>query len=236
MAVMEIAAQNRNIKEQKNKVIRRKGLIPAVVFSKKSSRGEKDVVTFSVNAKDFSKVYSEAGESALVTVKLEGNGEFKALISEVQYEPISLEPIHVSFHEVDLTEKISAEIPVEVINEDACQAVKSGLGIIITVLSEIEVEALPENLPQHFEVDVSQLKEVGDVLTIEQAIKVDTSKVEILAGMDEVVIKLDFAEQQEIVEEEGPVTVDEVEVTEKGKTDADADSEPEAAGKDKSDS
>lgn len=218
---MEILTKERKIKEIKPAALRREGLIPGIVFSKKSSKGETETKPVSIKIDDFKKIYAEAGESTLVTLKPESNGTdpYQVLISDVQRHPISLEPIHASFYEVDLTEEITANVPIEIINDESHPLVKSGEGIVITVLSEIEVKCLPQNLPPAFEVDATALKEVGDVLTIADAIKIDTTKVELLAEQEEVIVKMDFAEQLEEEADEG--SVDDVEVITGAKPDED---------------
>ena len=212
---MEISAKERNITGSKVKRIRQEGLIPGSIFSTKSSRANNDSLSISIDAIEFLKLYKDAGESTIVSVNVEGKGTKECLISEIQRHPVSLDITNVSLYEVDLTEKITANIPVDFINEDKNAAIKAGDAILITVLSEIEVECLPRDLPQHFEVDVSQMKEVGEVLAIEDVIKVDETKITILTDKTEVLVKLDYAVQAEIVEEE--VSVDDVEVEDKTK-------------------
>lgn len=202
---MEITAKKRQVKGSKINSYRKQGLIPGVIFSKLTSRGEKPTTEVFLDSMEFKKLYKDAGESTLITLKVDSDPERKVLINEVQFDPITLEPIHVSFYRVDLTQKINAPIPVEIINEEACFPVTSGAGILLTVLDEIEVECLPTDLPSAFEVDVSVLKEVGDVLTVADAIKVDPQKVEIKNNPEEIVIKVDYAEQLEVEEEESSV-------------------------------
>lgn len=202
---MEILAKERELnktKENKPKNIRKTGYIPAIVFSKKSSQGKEETMPILVKLGDFVTVFAEAGESQLVTLKVGQEGEKNVLISDVQVHPLTMEPIHASFFEVDMKQEITAAIPVEVINADEHPKVKANEGIIITIISEIEVTCLPKDLPHNFEVDALALKEVGDVLTIKQAIKYDSEKVKLSLDPEEVVLKLDFAEQIQAVEEE----------------------------------
>lgn len=214
---MEILAKSRQIKKTNLNQSRKDGFIPGIVFSKKSSQGETETHPILLNVDDFKKVYAEAGESTLVEIKIDEDKSVQVLISEVQRHPITWDFMHVAFYQVDLTEKITADIPIELVNEDAHPVVKAGDGIIITTLSEIEVRCLPQDLPSEFTVDVLALKEVGDVLTIADAINVDPEKVELLAEQEEVIVKLDYAEQLEVVDEEEPRDVDDVEVETKGK-------------------
>lgn len=221
---MEISAKQRKIKGSKVKQLRNEGLIPGSIFSTKISRENLDSIQISLDKIAFSKLYKDAGESTIIKVVIENDKTRECLISEVQLNPITLDPINVSFYEVDLTEKITANIPIEVINEELNLLIKSGEAILLTVLSEVEVECLPRDLPSHFEIDVSQMKEIGVMISIADGIQVDESKVEILTDKTEILVKLDFAEQKEIETKE-EMSVDDVKVEEKGKKEDEENSE-----------
>jgi large subunit ribosomal protein L25 len=208
---MELLGEKREITGSKVKKLREIGLIPAIIFSKKASRGIVPTTPITVVFKEFIKIYKEAGESTLIDLKIKGDQERKVLISEVQKHPVTLDPIHVSFYKVDLTEKITANIPITLINEEECRPVKTKEGSLLQVLNEVEIECLPSDLPSVFEVDVSVMQNVGDALTVKDCIKVDPAKVDLKEGLEEIVVKVDFAEQL-VVEEEEPVSVDQVEV------------------------
>lgn len=229
---MEISAKQRTIKGSKVSRLRKEGLVIGSIFSTKSSREKNDSIQISLDQTDFDKLYKEAGESTLIKVVVEKDKTRECLISEVQYHPVTLSLTNVNFYEVDLTSKITANIPVEIIGEELNPIIKAGEAILLSVLSEIEVECLPRDLPQHFEIDVSQMKEIGEMISIADAIHVDESKVTILTDKTEVLVKLDYAEQKELeVEEEK--SVEDVEVEEKGKKE---DGEGEESSKESDDS
>jgi len=207
---MELLAEKRDIKGAKVKSLKRKGIIPGVVFSTKSSQGKGDVLNIQLPQLAFKKVYAVAGESALIDLSV-GDDKKDVLIKDIQLDPISLLPIHVSFFEVDMSQPIETEIPIILINEDQCEPVTANLGILITLLDRVHVRSLPKNIPASFEVDVSVLKNVEDVLTVKDAIKVDSEKVEILSDPDEALVKVDFKEQLEVADET-PASVDDVAV------------------------
>jgi len=108
----------------------------------------------------------------------------------------------VGFYKPDLTEKIEAQVPVEVIGEESNEFLKNGTGIALQLLQEITVEALPEDLPHEFQVDVSKLTELGQGVTIAD-LNYDKAKVTI-PDLDptEMVIRLDkVTVEEEPVEE-----------------------------------
>ena len=154
-------------------------------------------MSIAVKKLDFERAYRAAGESTLIDVLVEGEKEPRpVLVSEIQFDPATSQPIHVSFHQVALKEKVTANVPVAVIGEAA--AVKNGLGVLLTLLDEIEVEAYPRDLPKEFVVDVSNLTEVGQGIEIKD-LQVDP-KVEIKAEPDELIVKIDYlAKEEEVV-------------------------------------
>ncbi len=191
---MELTAQTRTSFGKKSKNLKYEQKIPAVIFGKGIPS-----VSVSIDLMKFSKAYKEAGETTLVTLNLD-NGIEKVLIKDVQFGPVSSKPIHVGFYKVNLKEKISANIPVHVIGEDKNEAIKSGNGLVLMLLSEITVEALPTDLPHSFNVDVSKLN-LDQGVTVNQ-LSYDKNKVEILgAEPEELILKIGTAQMVEEVEE-----------------------------------
>ena len=197
---MEIAAENRTQLGKKSKKLRLDRKLPAVVFSKGV-----ESLPLTVDYNQFVKVFDEAGETTLVDLKHSGISE-KVLIKDLQLDPVTGNPIHVSFQKVNLKEKITADIPVEIVGEEKNELLKSGEGLVLQLLNEITVEALPTDLPHKFEVDVSKITEVGEGLKISD-LEYDREKVELIDHEpDELVVKIDKATMEEEVEEVAPVT------------------------------
>lgn len=208
---MQITAQVRKEVGKKNKNLRAQNNLPGVVMEK--GMASTPVV---MDAVAFGKVFKEAGETSLIDFNLvgglgdsgiSGDKNFKVLVSEVQLHPVSLKPIHAVFRKVDLKEKLTAQIPVEIINEEQNALVKAGEAIVLKLLDEIAVEALPSDLPKEFVVDALKLVNIGDEIKIAD-LEYDRSKVEISEyDEDEPVAKLDKIE--EMKEEEVVVTEEE---------------------------
>lgn len=192
---MELTAQKRqNLGKSSNK-LRVNRQLPAVIFGK-----DLDSIPVTLDFNSFVKVYASEGETNLVDVVLD-NTTYKVLISEVQKHPVGSQPIHVNLHKVNLTEKIKVEIPVEIVNEDQNELIKSGEALPLVLLSEISVEALPTDLPDVFNIDVSLLKEIGDSISIAD-LSYDKSKIEVVDNEpDDLIVKLDYAVQEEEEEE-----------------------------------
>jgi len=187
-------------KKESNKQLRKDGILPANVYG----AGEKSRM-IKVQLKNFIKLHEEVGETGLVYLKIDDEKkEHPVLVDEVQLDGITDNPIHVTFKQVDLKEKITAEIPIELVGEfDLKEAV------LVTVRDTIEVEALPTDLPEKFEIKIEELTEIGQAIHLKD-LKYDHSKVELVVGeegLDAPVVLVQ--EVKEEVEEEVVVVVEE---------------------------
>ncbi len=190
---VQLQALKRTILGRKVASLRRESKIPANIYSK-----QKDSVAISVDKKEFLKLYSSAGETTLIELTIEGETKNRpVLIREAQRHPVTGAIVHVDFQQVDLSVKVTANIPVETTGES--EAVKAG-GVLVITHNEIEVEALPTNLPEKFEIDLSKLNAVGDVITVAELVY-DKEKVDISLEADEILatIQAQAAEQVEEV-------------------------------------
>lgn len=185
-----LTVKERKVFGREVRKLRREGVLPANLFGKKIKSE-----ALALPLKEFAKIYEQVGETGLVDLKTDGKSH-SVLIHNVQLDPVKNEPIHVDFHEVSLTEKTKARIPIEFVGE--APAVEQKIGILIQPLSEVEVEALPTDLPEKIQVDISSLKAVDESLTVAD-LKVDTKTVTVLADKDEVVVKIEPPAKEEVV-------------------------------------
>ena len=207
---------NANIREivnkSENKALRETGKIPAVFYGFK-----RDVTSLSVDKKEFISVLKEAGETSTITLKTP-NGDFNAMIHDVQVDPIKGEVTHVDFLSVDMNKAIEVEVPLEFIGES--EAVKEG-GVLVKVMHELSVESLPGSIPQHIEVDLSKLKTIDDIITL--------GDLKLPAGVkfveeDTSVVVASVTSQQEEVETPTEINLDAIEVEKKGKKEEEGES------------
>jgi len=189
---------------RKVKTLRESGRVPANVYGRKI-----DSLAVSVRLNDFRDVYEEVGETGLLELTIDGDVR-TVLIGDVQVHPVSEEIIHVDFKQVDLKEKVTAQVPVEVVGESLVE--KQGAGTLIQLLNELEVEALPADLPEKFEVDATSLTEVNQAVVVGD-LKVKRG-VEIKAQKDEIVVKVEELRREE--EPEQVVTEGDEEETPEG--------------------
>lgn len=200
--------QKLTLKSEKRKAKQKaKGKIPAVLYGPKTEN-----TSLFVDFGEFKKVWREAGESTVISL---GNSVSKSvkpvLIYDVQLDPLSSEPRHVDFYAVDMTKKTTADISLEFVGEAG--AVRLG-GTLVKVLHEIEVEALPADLPHELKVDISKLITFDDKILVKDVLV--PSGVEVMAGPDEVVAFVEEVKEEAVPAEER--TIADVEVsTEKKK-------------------
>ena len=191
MPEIKLTAQKRTLVGKKVKKLRKEGLIPANIFGKKIKSQ-----SLSLDKKEFEKVFEEVGETRIVNLEVEGEKEtHSVMVQNLQKDPVTEEILHADLRQVILTEKVTADIPVEMTGE--APAAEQKLGILIQYISEIEVEALPLDLPEKFVVDVSGLVNVGDEILVE-SIKVDKSKVELKIDENQVVVKIEPLAKEEV--------------------------------------
>jgi len=139
--------------------LRQRGGMPAVLYG----HGLKSV-SLEVDGKKFMQVFSAAGSTSLVSLKLEDGKEHPVLIREAQYHPVRGGILHADFYQVRLNEEIRAQVPIRYTGESA--AVKDMGGVLVRNLDAIDLSALPANLPHDIEVDISVLKEFDQAIRI----------------------------------------------------------------------
>lgn len=156
---IQVNARQAGSKHQARR-LRREGKIPAILYGPKVSP-----LPLELNKKEFSRVVGLEG-SHLVKLKSSSNTlvDKVALVKAMQYHPITGDVMHADFYEVDLTAKIEVSVPLHFIGKAA--GVVRG-GILQPIAREIQVECLPLDIPQFFNVDVSAL-DIGDSLHIEE--------------------------------------------------------------------
>jgi large subunit ribosomal protein L25 len=166
MSAMEniaITGTKREVSGKKVQTLRTAGKLPAVLYGHNVENKQLEI-----NERDFVKAFKAAGESTLVNLTVDGKSQ-PVLIHDVQHHYLTGKPIHVDFYAVNMTEKLKVKVPVHFVGESP--AVKASGGTLVKNLSEIEVECLPGDIPQAFEVDISSLN------TFEDAIRVSSVKV-----------------------------------------------------------
>ena len=197
---MELIAQKREIMGKAVKTLRDGGFIPAELYGR-----EFENIHLSIPEKDFNKIFNEAGESTIINLTV-GGEKIPVLINDIFTDPLSNKISHIDFYRVRMDEKTEVSVPFEFVGE--AQAVKEKKGILIKAMHELEIRALPADLPHNIEIDVSGLAEIGETIHVKDIKPI--KGVEFLAEPEAVIVTV--TEIVEEVVEEKPASVEEVKV------------------------
>jgi large subunit ribosomal protein L25 len=157
MAHVALSAQKRTeFGNGPTRRLRRQGLVPGVVYEP-----GKPSLAFSLPARELRRILAE-GRTAVIDLTVEGDHARPVLLKDAQLDPVRGDVLHVDFQEVDLTQEVEA--PVQIVLVGSSLGVREG-GVLDQPLREVVVRALPEALPDHLELDVSELT-VGDSVTV----------------------------------------------------------------------
>lgn len=216
MEKVVIKATKRSVTGKHVAALRREGKLPGVLYGHKVAS-----LPISMDLKYASAIMSRLSGSSIVTIDVDGQ-EHAALVREKQWDYIRSSLLHVDFQVVSLTEKLRTEVGIELIG--VSPAVKDFNAIIVAGIDEVEVECLPQDLPEKIEVDISILKNVGDSIYLRD-IPVPQNVI-FLTDPNELIAVAQFV-KEEVVEE--PVVAEgteaaagEPEVIEKGKKEEEA--------------
>lgn len=184
---------------------RSSGSIPAVFYGPKAPS-----TSISVKGPEFLKVWRQAGESSIVTLTGLGGEDQDALIHDVVRDPVTEQVRHIDFYVIEKGKKVQVAVPLEFTGESA--AVKTLGGNLIKVVHDLEIEALPKDLPHAIEVDISVLVDFDSQIKVKD-IKLPTGVTAILD--EDEVVALVAAAKEEV--EEAPAVIDmaAIEISEK---------------------
>ena len=199
------------------KNLRYRGQLPAVVYGEGAAP-----VACSVNYRTLSDLLKAHGRNAIISLTA-GDVSQSTIIKDIQYHPMRGEMLHVDFHRIDLTRKLVVEVPIRATG--SAVGVRIGEGILEHMLHEIEVECLPTEIPEHIEIDVSDL-DIGDSLHVSDIV-LDGDELSIVTETDRTVFAVaaptlvieeeEEVEDEALVDEEGEEEMQEPEVIERGR-------------------
>lgn len=183
MKSLELEVAKRQVFGKKVKSLREAGIIPINVYGHGI-----DSLSLQAEARALDKLLSQAGMTHLVSLKIEGaKSPRNVIIKEVQRKHGTGKPLHVSFYQVRMEEKIKVEIPIHLVGESP--AVKSREGDLMINLRALEVECLPGNIPEGFTVDVSNLLHPGDAVHVKD---IEIGKdITLLTDPEQMVVKVE---------------------------------------------
>jgi large subunit ribosomal protein L25 len=156
MANQQLEAQVRTVIGKKVSRLRREGRVPGIIYGPVIQ----ETVPVSVDRRDFVKFFRANGHATLLDLTWDGNTR-SVFIREVQLDPIRQEPLHIDFFAPNLRRPVRAMVPLVLHNP-----VNTSEAILTEQRTEIEVEALPADIPHQIDIDVSGLSRPGDAIRV----------------------------------------------------------------------
>jgi large subunit ribosomal protein L25 len=206
---------------------RRDGRVPAILYGSTGDGGSREATSIAVEPKALLKIlHSESGANTLIALRLEGEGDARVLVKDYQLDPITHQVLHADFFRIAMDRVLQVTIPLTVKGEP--KGVKQQGGILEFIRREIEIECLPADIPEHIEIDVSELmlhqgirvRDIATDATWKPLSDPEMMIVHVIAPKaEEVVAPTDVAA--------APTASAEPEVIKKGKKDEDADEKDE---------
>ncbi len=190
---MILEANKRDSKEN-SKALRKSGSIPAVVYGPKQ-----EAISIKINTVAFLRALKEAGESTVLNLSIDGE-DHEVLIQDVVKEAIRGDVLHADFYAIEKGKKVSVNVPLEFVGESPAE--KAG-GILVKVLHEIEIEAMPKDLPHEIEVSIESLVDMESQINVGDLVM--PTGVTLLTNPEEVVV---LVQAQRGEEEEPAVEFD----------------------------
>lgn len=195
-----LTVDERKVFGKKLNRLRKEGMIPANIYG--SDFKSKSI---SVKFKDFISTFKVAKETGVIYLKV-GSEELPTLIKNVQKHPVNNSILHVDFRKINLKQKILTNVPVKVIGQS--EAVSQKGGVLLTLSESLLVEALPTDFPKEIEVDITQIKEIGQEIKVSDLKKSDKYELKDHAG--KVIISVVAHKEESITPETAPVEAPEV--------------------------
>ena len=198
---MKLAVESRSIHKKKVKHLRKDAKVPGIVYG----RHLDTPISVVFDKVQLLKTIKAAGRSTPVELHGEGIDQL-VLFQDIQLHPVHDALVHVDCLAVNKDEKTNAEVPVKLVGESPFE--KNSLGRVQLLITKLEVEALPMDLPHHIEIDISNLVEDGQVLHISDVKVADNVT---LLGDPELAMLSTIAFKEEAEEEEEEVIAPEAE-------------------------
>jgi len=188
---VSLKAELRTIFGKKLNKVRKQGLVPGNIYGPDFKSK-----SISVVYKDLVKTYKIVGETGVVYLSIDKES-IPVMIKDIQKHPLSSSLLHIDFRKIDLTKKIETDVPVKTIG--ISEAVSQKGGVLLVQSDTVLVEALPEDIPSHIEVDVTVIKEIGQEIKVSDLKKSD--KYEIKTPAEKVIVAVIAHKEESIVPE-----------------------------------
>jgi large subunit ribosomal protein L25 len=211
MDQIELTVQHRSITGKQVKKLRVEGLMPLIVYGRRV-----EPVNLQASELEVKRAISQAG-GQLIALSLEDEGTPRMVLArDIQRDSISGTLLHADLYEVDMSETVQVAVPLALVGEPPL--VNTGEAVLVPILNSVEIECLPSDIVQSFQVDVSGLVNMDDAIYVRDLEVPET--IEMLTSEDEMIARLQYVVEEEEEEEEEEFefapSVDDVEVIQRG--------------------
>jgi large subunit ribosomal protein L25 len=212
-----INAQKRIVKGKQVGALRRQGILPGIIYGR-IGKEQIEPIAIQLDLHEVSQTIKKLTGSSLVTINVEGE-KYPAILREAQRDVIYGTLRHVDFMAVSMTEKLHAAVPIELIGQAPAEVTMAA--VVVTGISELEIECFPQDLPERIEVDATVLVDIDSVIYVKDLVL--SENIEILSDPEELVAGVTYVTMEEEEEEEEAELAElleegaEPEVIEKGK-------------------
>lgn len=218
--MLELKAKKRDVLGKKVRSLRKAGDLPVVVYGAGAS-----ALPLTVNAQEFAVVWKKAGESSIIKLDTE-SGKKDVLVQDVSFHGVTGKPLHADFYLVKADQLIKVTVPLKF--EGVPPAVKTFSGVLVKVIHELEVEALPADLPHELIADVSKIEKLEDRVFVKD---IKLPKGVTVEDSPDGIVALVSVGKEETEEVAAPVDLTAIEVEKKGKKPEEGEEAPATASK-----
>lgn len=220
-----ITARTRDVFGKKLASSRKSGDLPAIVYGQ-----EKDNEPVSLNAHEFTRVFSQAGQNTIIELKIDQDKSSNVLIQDIARHPVTNDITHADLLRINMSQSIKTSVPLSFVGE--APAVYQAEGTLLTNIEEVEVETLPAKLPANIEVDISGLDDFEKSIHIKD-LNIPEG-VEVLVDPDELICKVEPPRSQEEIDALDEEVVEEIPAEEGEESSEETEGDAPAEGADKS--
>jgi len=204
MEAIQLNAEPRTVTGKQVKLLRHQEIIPGVIYG----RHMESPIAVQFDQRELLAALHQAGSSATVLVQVKGEDEpYLVIFRDVQHHPIRREVRHVDLQALSLTETVRVPVSISLVGE--APAVEEASGVLVQLMTELDIEALPNALVSTIEIDLSGLAEIGDSITVRDVAAPEG--VTILNDLDETIVHITYMAEEEVEEEEEAVLEAELE-------------------------
>ena len=208
MEKVTLKATRREVTGKQVRAVRREGKLPAVIYGRHIDKP----IPVVLNRHESSLILARVGSSSLVNVDVDGT-VYPVLVRERQRDILYGTLLHIDFMAVSMTEKLRAEVRIDLVGE--APAIARFGGTLVTGVDSLEIECLPGDLPESLKLDITGLVNISDALYVKDL--TIPAGVEIFVELDEMVVMVSAPMAEEVEEAAAVTSAEEPEVIEKGK-------------------